>query len=79
MSDEIGLSWKKCILHVHTPASFDYKGNQDITPEEIINKMLEENVDVIAITDHSSVKNIEDYLKANKSLGEPLIIFKKRR
>lgn len=46
-----GSEWRKWDLHVHTPAS-DGTG----TPEEIVNKAIEQGLSVIAITDHHSVE-----------------------
>ena len=53
-----GSEWRKWDLHVHTPAS-DGTG----TPEEIVNKAIEQGLSVIAITDHHSVDYI-DQVKA---------------
>jgi len=49
-----GARFHKCDLHVHTPASYDYK-NKGIKPEDIVSKALEKGLDVIAITDHHNV------------------------
>jgi PHP family Zn ribbon phosphoesterase len=48
-------------LHIHTalsPCSFE-----DMTPNNIVNMALLNEVDVIAITDHNSCENIESVLK----------------
>jgi len=46
-----GSEWRKWDLHFHTPSSYDYK-NKNITPENIIEKLAETGVSVVAITDH---------------------------
>lgn len=46
-----GSEWRKWDLHVHTPASYDYK-NLSVTNQDIINTVSNNNVSVIAITDH---------------------------
>lgn len=46
-----GSEWNIWDLHFHTPSSFDYK-YKDVTNEEIINKLKQNNVKVVAITDH---------------------------
>ncbi len=54
-----GSDWKKCDLHVHTLASYDYKDSgkhyQDIA--DYINKS---DLDIVAITDHWTVDGYYD-------------------
>ena len=47
-----GLSFKKLDLHIHTPASQDFRGS--VTPEEIVDKAIAEGLHGVAITDHNS-------------------------
>ncbi len=56
-----GSEWRKWDLHVHTPSSYDYK-DKSITNEDIINKLKENNISVVAITDHHiiDVKRIKE-------------------
>lgn len=56
-----GSVWRKWDLHIHSNAS-DGKG----TPQEIIDKAVEKGLSVIAITDHHTVKNLDEI----KKLGE---------
>ena len=56
-----GSDWKKWDLHIHSNAS-DGKG----TPEEIINKAVERGISVIAITDHHTVKNLDEIKRLGK-------------
>ncbi len=46
-----GSEWNKWDLHFHTPSSYDYK-DISVTNEEIINKLIENDIAVVAITDH---------------------------
>ncbi len=46
-----GSEWRIWDLHFHTPSSYDYKDNS-VTNQDIINVLSENNVSVVAITDH---------------------------
>ena len=46
-----GSEWNIWDLHFHTPSSYDYK-YKDVTNEEIINNLKNNNVKVVAVTDH---------------------------
>ncbi|WP_228269092.1 PHP domain-containing protein [Acinetobacter junii] len=46
-----GSEWHIWDLHFHTPSSYDYK-HKDVTNEEIINNLKNNNVKVVAVTDH---------------------------
>ncbi|MBE3128991.1 MAG: PHP domain-containing protein, partial [Actinobacteria bacterium] len=49
-----GSEWRKWDLHFHTPSSFDYK-DKSIKNELIINRLLDDKIKVIAITDHHKI------------------------
>ncbi|MEO8288105.1 MAG: RNA-binding domain-containing protein [Chloroflexota bacterium] len=49
-----GLEWKKMDLHLHTPASSDYR-DPGISYLDILKKAEEKGLDMIAFTDHNSV------------------------
>lgn len=53
-----GLKYKKMDLHVHTPASHDFK-NKEITPEQIVKHCQNIGLDAIAITDHNTGEYID--------------------
>ncbi|MBW1711323.1 MAG: PHP domain-containing protein [Deltaproteobacteria bacterium] len=61
MNDPRGSLWRKWDLHLHTPASPDYK-DKSISNEEIIRTLLENQISAVAITDHHAmdVKRIEE-------------------
>ncbi|PWN59783.1 TrlF family AAA-like ATPase [Chryseobacterium viscerum] len=46
-----GSEWRKWDLHLHTPASYDYK-DKSITNSEIIEEFKKNDLAVVAITDH---------------------------
>ena len=51
-------------LHVHTCLSAD--AADDMTPTKVIDKAIENGLDVVAITDHNTIDNLQaahDYLK----------------
>lgn len=49
-----GSEWRKWDLHIHSDAS-----DGKMTCEEIINAAIHKNIDVIALTDHHTAKNID--------------------
>lgn len=52
----------KVDLHVHTPASADYKGKKDDSEYlDIIEKCIDNNLSTIAITDHNTIKGYEKF------------------
>ncbi|BBB48051.1 TrlF family AAA-like ATPase [Pelolinea submarina] len=60
-----GTKLFNCDLHIHTPFSACYK-EKSVTPEMIVAKAIEKELDVIAITDHNTNEGIEDILIAAK-------------
>jgi len=61
-----GSEWRKWDLHVHTPSSYDYK-DKSVTNEDIVNTLFEENIAVVAITDHHIIEI--DRIKMLQELG----------
>lgn len=49
-----GSEWRIWDLHVHTPASYDYK-DKSISNNDIINSLVANNISVVAITDHHTI------------------------
>ncbi|MBO6793050.1 MAG: PHP domain-containing protein [Balneolaceae bacterium] len=47
----IGNVWRKWDLHFHTQTSYDYQ-NKGVSDQEIIDTLVANNLEVIAITDH---------------------------
>ena len=46
-----GSLWHRWDLHFHTPSSFDYD-DKSVTDQQIVDRLVQENVRVVAITDH---------------------------
>ena len=63
-----GSNWGKWDLHIHSNAS-DGKNN----PTEIINKAKDSGIDVIALTDHHTVDNIDEIKRIGKEQGITVI------
>lgn len=68
MTRTAGLNFQKFDLHVHTPASGDFR-NKNITPEEIVETALSKGLKAIAITDHHSGEWIDRVKEAAKGSG----------
>ena len=67
-----GLSFKKIDLHIHTPASTDF-ADKSVTPEQIVDRAIEQGLDAIAVTDHNSGKWIDCVKTAAKNKN--LVVF----
>lgn len=59
-------------LHIHSALS--PCGSDDMTPNNILNLAMLCGLDVIAISDHNSVGNIETFINVSKQEGFPLVI-----
>lgn len=71
ISNDLGLSWKRFDLHVHTPASRCFKGAA--TPEDLVNEAITKELDAIAITDHNTAEWIDRVKETANAKG--LVIF----
>jgi len=60
-------TFKKLDLHVHTPESVCYS-DRGVSAGDIIKAALDANLDAIAVTDHNSVKGIDNIREAAKNL-----------
>lgn len=65
-----GSEWRLWDLHFHTPSSYDYK-DKSITNQNIIDKLIEKNISVVAITDHHiiDIDRIQELQKLGRSKG----------
>lgn len=61
-----GSEWKKWDLHIHTPASYDWDENCNASAKDIVDKVITEKLSVIAITDHHTIKGIDDIVREAK-------------
>lgn len=62
-----GSEWRIWDLHFHTPSSYDYKDNS-VKNQDIITILSENNVSVVAITDHHviDIKRIQNLQRLGK-------------
>ncbi len=62
-----GSEWRIWDLHFHTPSSYDYQ-DKSVKNQDIINALSENNVSVVAITDHHviDIERIEDLQRLGK-------------
>ena len=63
-----GSLWRKWDLHIHSNAS-DGKS----TPEQIIDEAIKKGIEVIALTDHHTARNIDDIKLIGKEKGVTVI------
>lgn len=68
MNDTRGSIWRKWDLHIHSNAS-----DGEMNPEQIILKAKELQLDVIALTDHHTAKNIDEFLRLGDDNGIAVI------
>ena len=54
-----GLAWRRADLHIHTPGSVDYQ-QPGVSYLDILRRAEERGLDVIAFTDHNSVRGYAD-------------------
>ncbi len=59
--------WYRMDLHLHTPASVDYK-TPNVTYLDFLKKAEEKNLDVIAFADHNTAQGYARYLEEVESL-----------
>lgn len=67
-----GTRWHKCDFHLHTTAS-DCFEDKSVTAEAFVERVIEQGLNCIAITDHNTgagIKAIQD-----AALGKDLTIF----
>ena len=64
MRYERGSEWRKWDLHVHSNAS-----DGTASPEQIIDEAVSKGISVIALTDHHTVKNVDEAIRIGKENG----------
>jgi PHP family Zn ribbon phosphoesterase len=72
MGKWLGLRFEKLDLHVHTPASHDFK-DKSVTPEQIVHQAIKTGLRGIAITDHNTGAFIDRVKEAAKD--QHLVVF----
>lgn len=71
--DKRGSLWHKWDLHFHTPSSYEYNNNS-VTNEDIIDTLLANNIDAVAITDHH-IMDVERIKELNRISANRITIF----
>ncbi|MCJ1749352.1 PHP domain-containing protein [Mammaliicoccus sciuri] len=56
----VGNKWYKCDLHLHSPASECFR-DKTVTAEQWIAECKEKGLDCVALTDHNTGENIDEY------------------
>lgn len=65
-----GARFFKTDLHIHTPASRCWKGKRDSDALDLLlGRMKDQGIEVVAITDHNSVENVDQAKKLGKKFG----------
>ena len=62
-SQSCGAKFFRIDLHIHSLVGSHDVSDPDMTPEKIITTATTENVDIIAITDHNSIRNVKELQK----------------
>ncbi len=61
-------SFKKVDLHVHSPASPDYDGAKNVSPNEFVAAFASRGFDLIAITDHNTGEFVDKAIEASREI-----------
>lgn len=67
-----GSEWRKWDLHLHTPSSYDYQ-NSSVTNEDIVNKLIDNNIALAVITDHHYI-DVERFFEL-KNIAQENVVF----
>lgn len=67
MKYQRGSEWKKWDLHFHTQSSYDYQ-DKSVSNQDIIDKLYDNNIAVVAITDHHIID--VDRIRDLQKIGE---------
>lgn len=70
--DYVGSRWYKCDFHLHTTASQCFV-DSTVTTEQWVERVKEQGLDCIAITDHNTGEKIDEIKEAAKDRG--LVVF----
>ncbi|MBH1061266.1 PHP domain-containing protein [Enterococcus faecium] len=58
----VGNKWYKCDLHIHSTASQCFQ-DKKVTAKEWVEECLNKGLDCVALTDHNTGENIDEYKK----------------
>lgn len=63
--------WRRCDLHRHSEP--DELGSFELDPSGWVQQCLDENLDLVAITDHDNIRNVQLVVEAGRAAGLPVI------
>lgn len=66
--NNVGNRWYKCDLHLHTTQSKCFY-DQSVTDEQWMDRVKEQNLDCVAVTDHNDYRKIDALTKLGKDKG----------
>ena len=69
----VGNKWYKTDLHLHSPESVCFKDRDSVTAEEWIERCIQKGLECVALTDHNSGNNIDEYKRLAEERG--LVLF----
>ena len=69
----MGNKWYKTDLHLHSPESVCFKDRDSVTAEEWIERCIQKGLECVALTDHNSGNNIDEYKRLAEERG--LVLF----
>lgn len=69
----VGNKWYKTDLHLHSPESVCFKDRDSVTAEEWIERCIQKGIECVALTDHNSGNNIDEYKRLAEERG--LVLF----
>lgn len=69
----VGNRWYKTDLHLHSPESVCFKDRDSVTAKEWIEECIQKGLECVALTDHNSGNNIDEYKRLAEERG--LILF----
>lgn len=65
----VGNKWFKTDLHLHSPESVCFKKRNEVTAEMWVQKCLDEGLECVALTDHNSGNNVDEYKSVANQKG----------
>ena len=60
---EDGAKFRRCDLHIHSMSGSYDVTDSSMTPQNIVDSAIEDKLEIIAITDHNSIDNVEQALE----------------
>lgn len=71
--DSKGSEWRRWDLHLHTSSSYDYEYNADNADEILVQALLDNEIEAVAITDHFVID--EKHIQKLRLLAPDIVFF----